>query len=349
MQALDAACMPGKTFRACPERIFNLDEAGVQRQPTRNPRVLAGRGQKVVYMPADGNKESVTLIATGSATGTILPPAYIMAGQCHMSDYMAKCHYYPDSGIILKKETHMMDGKVWKDFLCWLADTIPGGVSPSKKALLVVDGHESRISLEGIQEAIDLGFDVVILPGNTTHFFQPWDQCFGAFRRAYADLYAEQMATAYSPKLEKGAWLSLVDAALHNTFNKSPDLLKEAFQKTGLWPPSPEQTLKAAKACTQQETPKPAVDKATLPHDIQAILHVPVQHLQLQRARQPQQEKRKMLRMDGFVTSASWLKAYKESEERKAAAAPDPSKPKKKGGRPPGSKNKKKVAEEESE
>jgi hypothetical protein len=40
-------------------------------------------------------------------------------------------------------------------------------------------------------------------------------------------------------------------------------------------------------------------------HDIQAILHVPVQHQQLQGARQPMQEKRKMLRMNGFITSAS--------------------------------------------
>jgi hypothetical protein len=47
--------MDGKTFRECPDRIINLDEAGIQRQPTHNNRVLAGTGQKVVFMPSDGN------------------------------------------------------------------------------------------------------------------------------------------------------------------------------------------------------------------------------------------------------------------------------------------------------
>jgi hypothetical protein len=168
----------------------------------------------------------VTLIAIGSADGTVLPPAYIMQGQCHMSNYLGKCHYYPNSGLFLKKETHMMDGLV---------------------------------------------------------------------------------------------------------------------------PQSPELTLQAAKICMQQEVPKPTVDKATLPHDLQAELHVPVEHLQLQRSRQPQQEKRKMLRIDGFVTQEGWSQAFNQNAKAKAAAAPGPSQPKKKCGRPPGSKNKRKLVEEDSE
>jgi len=114
-------------------------------------------------------------------------------------------------------------------------------------------------------------------------------------------------------------------------------------------PQSPEQTLQAAQGCMQQEVPKPTVDTATLPHDIQAELHVPVEHLQLQRSRQPQQEKRKQLKLDGFVTGAGWLEAYAAAMKSKGAAAADPSQPKKKRGRPPGSKNKKKLEEEESE
>ena len=150
---MDTECMNGRTFRECPERIFNLDEAGLQRQATHNTRVVAARGQKTVFMPMDSNKESATLIAIGSADGTVLAPAYIMKGKCHMSNYMGKCTYYRQSAVYMKPETHMMDGKVWIKFLQCLADQIPGGVSPSKKALLVVDGHESRISVEGSRGA----------------------------------------------------------------------------------------------------------------------------------------------------------------------------------------------------
>jgi len=347
-QALDTECMDGKTFRECPGRILNLDEAGLQRQATHNGRVVAAKGQKVVFMPIDSNKESATLIAIGTADGTVLPPAYIMQGQCHMSNYLSKCHYFPNSGLFLKKETHMMDGRVWISFLNWLTGLIPGGVRPSKKALLVVDGHESRISADGITEARELGFHVVVLPPNTTHFMQPWDQCFGPCRRAYSTLFTERFVTS-AKQLDKASRLSLVDAAVHNTFTAAPTLLKDAFKKTGLVPQSPELTLHAAKMCIQQEVPKPTVDKATLPHDVQAELHIPVEHLQLERSRQPMQEKRKMLKLDGFVTADGWLEAFQEATKPKAPAAPDPSQPKRKLGRPPGSKNKKKVVEDESE
>lgn len=348
MQALDTECMPGRTFRQCPDRIFNLDEAGLQRQPTHHKRVVAAKGQKVIFMPTDANKESATLIAIGAADGTVLAPAYIMQGQCLMSDYTGKCYHYPKSAIYMKKETHMMDGRVWIKFLEWLAGHIEGGVSPSKKALLVVDGHESRISMDGIDEAIKLGFEVVILPPNTTHFFQPWDLIFGAFRRKYASLFTERCSTSLQ-RLDRATWLSIVDAALHNTFVEHPDRLKLAFEKAGLVPQSPEQTIAAAQLCMQQKVPEPTVDTATLPADIQAELHVPLEHLQLMRSRQPQQEKRKMLKVDGFVTSEGWKQAYQKATQRKGDAASDPSGPKKKRGRPHGSKNKKKLEEEESE
>jgi hypothetical protein len=344
--------MDGKTFRQCPERIFNLEEAGLQRQATHNTRVVAARGQKTVFMPMDSNKESATMIAIGSADGTVLPPAYIMKGKCLMSNYMGKCEHFPQSAVYMKPETHMMDGQVWIKFLQYLSRQIPGGVSKKNMALLVVDGHESRISLEGIEEALALGFHVVVLPGNATHFMQPWDLCFGAFRRAYSRLFTERCSTSFKSKLDRPTWISLVDSALYNTFSKRPMRLKEAFQKAGLVPQSLEQTRTAAKATLEQEVPKPTVDTATLPHDIQAELHVPVEHLQLQRSRQPQQEKRKQLRMDGFVTGPGWLEAYEKTLKPKGAAAPnpaDPTQPKKRRGRPPGSKTKKKLVEEDSE
>jgi hypothetical protein len=138
-------------------------------------------------------------------------------------------------------------------------------------------------------------------------------------------------------------------AAVMATFAEYPDRLKLAFQKAGLVPQDPEQTDAAAQLCMQQKVPEPTVDTATLPADIQAELHFPLEHLQLQRSRQPQQEKRKMLKVDCFVTSQGWKQAYEKATQRKGAAAPNPSDPQKKRGRPPASKNKKKLEEEDSE
>ena len=60
-----------------------------------------------------------------------------------------------------------------------LAMNIPGGVSQLNRFLLIADGHESRLNTSAINQARQLSFDVFLLPGNCTHFLQPWDQIFG--------------------------------------------------------------------------------------------------------------------------------------------------------------------------
>ena len=44
--------------------------------------------------------------------------------------------------------------------------------------------------------ARELGIDILILPGKSTHFLQPWDQIFGSFRSHYSRLYSEAKQAA---------------------------------------------------------------------------------------------------------------------------------------------------------
>jgi len=62
-----------------PEAIYNMDESGIPLEP-RPPKVVARKGQKKVCYQTSGQKQQITVIGCGSATGQCLPPFVIFAG-----------------------------------------------------------------------------------------------------------------------------------------------------------------------------------------------------------------------------------------------------------------------------
>jgi hypothetical protein len=123
----------------------------------------------------------------------------------------------------------------------------------SNKFLLIVDGHESRLGITSINQAKELGYAVIVLPPNCTHFMQPWDRIFGSVKAQYSRLftaYCGQQEITGPVKISRPTFVGLTATAMHNAFTDKPDLLKDAFTKAGLYPPSLEKILAAAAAVT---------------------------------------------------------------------------------------------------
>jgi hypothetical protein len=161
---------PAKRLKDCPWRIFN--EAGLQRAPSRHgKRFVAPKGCKMPYIPSECNRESVTILAWGNATGDCMSPIFIWKGKTYPKNYLANT---ASSGFTpacrAKEDSRMMDGRVWVECLQFMASQIKGGVSPTNKVLLIVDGHTSRLTCEGVDQARELGFEIMVLPGHCTHF-----------------------------------------------------------------------------------------------------------------------------------------------------------------------------------
>jgi len=60
-----------------PEAIYNMDESGMP----QSTKVVAKKGQKKVRYQTYGQKQQITVIGCGSATGQCLPPFVIFAGK----------------------------------------------------------------------------------------------------------------------------------------------------------------------------------------------------------------------------------------------------------------------------
>jgi hypothetical protein len=82
-----------------------------------------------------------------------------------------------------------MQSKAWmtnflfKEFLSFFKRSIPGGISLINQHLLILDGHESHVTLIAIEQAQTFALYMIILPNHIIHALQPLDVvCFKMFK-----------------------------------------------------------------------------------------------------------------------------------------------------------------------
>jgi len=234
--------------------------------------------------------------------------------------------------MFAKTETHMMDGEVFTEWLKWMQKTVMsempefGQLGPDNRILFILDGHSSRINIDAIKQAKELGIDILIFPGQCTHFLQPWDQIFAAFRKSYRELLMHLAVACESKggiKINKTQWFGLIDAALYNTFQKTPDILTNAFKMTGLVPLNPSIILdKAPEVQIVAERHQPRMDpvlKGLGPGELKKIsimLRVDDQVARLKKV--INSEKLSMLKVSRFITADEWVEKLQERTDAKA-------------------------------
>ena len=65
-------------------------------------------------------------------------------------------------------------------FSTWMSHFIAaverrGGVSSERRHLLIVDGHNSQVTVDVVMKAMEVDLDLVFLPFYTSHRLQPFD------------------------------------------------------------------------------------------------------------------------------------------------------------------------------
>jgi len=56
---------------------------------------------------------------------------------------------------------------LFKEFLSFFKRSIPSGVSLTNRHSLILNGHGSRVTLEAIEHAKDIGLNMITLPFHT--------------------------------------------------------------------------------------------------------------------------------------------------------------------------------------
>ena len=219
------------------DHIWNVDESGAQ-SGKEGGKVLARKGQRHVQIIIPNGTESLTVLSAINASGEIIPNFYIFRGWQRRRDYIV--FYEPFATMAMQK-------KGWMNiflFSQWIghfieALTTKGGIAHTNRHLMILDGHNSHVTLEVIDQAREAGLDMITLPSHTSHALQPLDVAvFKPFKtafRAYRDVWTMNHKGNIPRKEDLAQWVSL---ALKRA--ASPHNIKAGFRSTGIWPFNPE-------------------------------------------------------------------------------------------------------------
>ena len=213
-----------------PTRIWNLDETGINTVPnSRN--ILCRTGTKQVGQIRSGERGlNITMCCCVSATGMALPPAFIFP-RVRFASHMLRGA--PAGSLGLTNPSGWMKQDIFPQVLKHFIDNMT--VSKDQPGVLIMDNHNSHITLEGVELAKNHGLDLLTLPPHCSHKLQPLDVgVFGAFKKFYSSFCNEWHLS------HPGETLSLyyVAGLSNKAFVKSYTLenITSSFRRTGIFP-----------------------------------------------------------------------------------------------------------------
>jgi hypothetical protein len=222
------------SFHYHPSHIWNCDESGVQAGRSGGATVLAKTGSRSVHSIEPNQREHLSVLSCINADGGCIANFYILKGTYFLNDYVKRCE---------QNAVMAMQSNAWMTrwlFESWISHFIGclkkgPGIDQANRHLLVLDGHNSYITLEVVAVAMESGLDIVSLPSHTSHALQPLDvSCFKPFKTAFRQIRDSWTVLNKGKKVKKQDLCEWTSKALLKAL--TPKNIKSGFKKTGIWP-----------------------------------------------------------------------------------------------------------------
>ncbi|XP_023312194.1 uncharacterized protein LOC111692417 [Anoplophora glabripennis] len=167
-------------YKFGPEKIYNTDETGLTtvQGPTK---VLAEKGQRQVGQVTSSERGClVTMCGTINAIGNSIPP-FLIFPRVNYKEYMIKGASHGTVGAATP--SGWISAEVFVKYLEHFIHHLHS--SKDNPVLLIMDNHESHISLRAIDLAKSNGVILLPIPPHTSHRLQPLDRCvYGPLNRS---------------------------------------------------------------------------------------------------------------------------------------------------------------------
>jgi len=214
-----------------PGRIYNVDETGVSTVPTQRDAVLAQKGCKQVAKATSAERGvTITVVGCISATGVYIPPMMIFPRKNFSKRLMIGA---PPGAIGDCSPSGWINSEL---FIVWLKHFIKAsGASMEKKMVLLMDNHESHISLGAFELCRSSGITVVSFAPHTSHRCQPLDlTVYGPLKTAYQKRCSDWMACNVGQRIRD----ENVAALFSDAYCKiaTVDKCVSGFRAAGIWP-----------------------------------------------------------------------------------------------------------------
>lgn len=219
-----------KKYDFTAEHIYNLDESGIS--TVHSPeKVVAPKGSKQVGSMTSGERGTlVTIIACANALGNTVPPMMIFP---RVRFKEAMLNGAPPGTIGGANASGWSNADKFLDYL----NHFIRFVKPSKErpVLLILDNHDSHLSVDAIQLAKDSGVVMLTFPPHTSHKLQPLDRSvFGPFKKYYNTACGEWMLENGGRPLTIMQLAKCTGKAYPHAF--TPSNIQSGFRVSGIWP-----------------------------------------------------------------------------------------------------------------
>lgn len=210
--------------------IYNCDETALTTVQAPN-RVIAQKGLKQVGQVTSGERGTlVTGLFTVNAAGNFIPPFYVFP-RANFKDYMLHGAPTGSAGCAYKSGWMTAD-----NFLLYLEHfrkfTAP---SVEKPVLLLLDNHDSHISIDSITFCKENHIILLTFPPHCTEKLQPLDVgVYGPLKSYYNGACDAWMNTNPGKTITIYEIAALSSEAMNRAL--TPSNILSAFKKTGIYP-----------------------------------------------------------------------------------------------------------------
>ena len=130
--------------------------------------VLAKRGSRFEHSIEPDQREHLSVLSYVNADGGSIPNFYILKGSYFLEDYIARCE---EGAVIEMQPNAWMIPWLFESWISHFVECMRRGprLDQANHHLLILDTHNSHVTLEVIKISIEAGLDIVSLPSHTSH------------------------------------------------------------------------------------------------------------------------------------------------------------------------------------
>lgn len=248
-------------YAITPANIHNMDEKGFLIGQAAKCKVVVAKDRPMTkFSTQNGNRETVTVIESASATGkNTAPPMIICSGKSHMASWHSSPQSLPqpqreDGWHYAISNTGWTDAELATEWLakCFEPHTRP--LNASSWRLLLLDGHVSHVTADFIEYCWLHKIVPLCFPSHTTHLLQPLDVGVFSPLGFYYSKQIRKLGEEGINVINVETFMKIYPAIRQNAY-KTPTMLS-AFRATGLVPFNPVRVINLlpVRALTPEQT-----------------------------------------------------------------------------------------------
>lgn len=217
-------------FHFGPSDTWNLDETGTS--TVQNPgNVVAEKGTKQASKATSAERgETVTTCCAINAAGGFIPPFMVFPRKNWQPRMINNC--YPGTVGV----THPSGWMTTTNFVKFLEHFLHHTrYSVDRPCLMVMDNHESHVSVDAIRFAKANGIHLLTIPPHTSHKLQPLDRCvYAPFKLFYNRACNDWMTQRCGKTISIYEIAEFTNTAFTRAFTANN--IRRSFEVTGIYP-----------------------------------------------------------------------------------------------------------------